>query len=231
MTDSLAHSIFQTVIFPPVVDDKKNVQQDLQLRRVKRFVADPAMRLADLPIVVFDLETTGLDYQADRIIEIGAQKLVGLEAVDEYSSLIKPDIELTKAVKRITGISDEMLADQPQIEEILPAFLEFISGSILVAHNADFDLNMITAACARMGLDLEWSCFCTLKMARELLADLENKKLDTLAEHYGLSFEARHRSIGDVKVTAAVLRNMLEQEGGDLETWAQFEPFEVNART
>ena len=79
----------------------------------------------------------------------------------------------------------------------------------------------------QMGTEFDWPAFCTLKMARELLPGLKRKNLDSLAEHYGLSFEARHRSIGDVKVTVSVLQELLSQEGANLETWQDMEAFSI----
>src|SRR5690606_4955340 len=172
----------------------------------------------------------GLDYEADRIIEIGAIKLEGLEPVAEFSTLVHTDMELTDEIVRLTGINQQMLEGQPRIEKVLYDFLEFIEGGILVAHNAEFDLNMVSAAFSRIGIDLDWACFCTLKMAREVLADLENKKLDTLAAHYGLSFEARHRSIGDVKVTCGVLKSMLQREARRFRLWSEFQPFTIEVK-
>ena len=138
-----------------------------------------------------------------------------------------PDIELPVEAQRITGITSEMLKGQPKIEPVLRQFLAFIEGSVLVAHNAAFDMGFLRTACAQIGVDLEWPSFCTLKMARDILADLERKNLDTLAEHYDLQFEARHRSVGDVKVTVGVLREMLAEEGNHLKLWSDISPYSV----
>lgn len=230
MSVQLGYSMFQDVLFPEDLDSPREVgeAQELRLRRLKRFVPDPALLIREAPIVVFDLETTGLDPTADRIIEVGAIKLENLKPVAEFSSLVSTSIELTDDIIRLTGINPAMLEGQPSIEEVLPRFLEFIDGCILVAHNAEFDLSMIKAACSRAGIDLDWACFCTLKMARELLPDLENKKLDTLAAHYGLSFEARHRAIGDIKVTVGVLDGLLAEEASAFTKWSQLKPFMVD---
>lgn len=229
MSSLLGYSMFHDVLFPPIDSsgDDTGAAAVLTLRRVKRFLAEPLLRFRETPIVVFDLETTGLDNQVDRIIEVGAQKYIGGELVGELESFVFTDIELTDEIIKLTGISPAMLVGQPPIDEVLPQFLAFIEGAVLVAHNAEFDIGMIRAACSRLGIDLEWPCFCTLKMARELLPALENKKLDTLARHYGLSFEARHRAIGDIKVTAGVLQGMLAAEGAKLFTWADLKPFHV----
>lgn len=224
----LGHSMFHDVLFPPAVTaGQGDALEVLRLRRLKRFVPEPHHPLMTAPLVVFDLETTGLDPEVDRIIEIGAIKLDGMRPVAEFSSLVSTNVELTDDIIRLTGITPEMLVGQPVIEDVLPKFLEFIEGSILIAHNAEFDLSMIKAACSRVGIDLEWPCFCTLKMARALLPDLENKKLDTLAAHYGLTFESRHRSIGDVKVTTGVLSGLLTKEAQTIRVWSDIQPYTV----
>ncbi len=224
----LAYSMFYDVMFPKADQAQdQDFQEVLTLRRLKRFLPDLQSIVRDMPLVVFDLETTGLDPAADRIIEIGAIKLDDLNPATEFSTLVHTDIELTDDIIRMTGISPDMLKGQPRIEDALPQFLKFIEGSILIAHNAEFDMSMIKATCSRAGIDLEWPCFCTLKLARVFLADLENKKLDTLAAHYGLTFEARHRAIGDIKVTVGVLRELLNKEAQHLTKWHHFEPYKV----
>jgi DNA polymerase III epsilon subunit family exonuclease len=229
MSGPLEHSMFHAVLFPPELDSKGDDEAGavLTLRRLTRYLPDPAHDVLASPIVIFDLETTGLDPTVDRIIEIGGLKIVRGEVVAEFSSLVTTNVELTEEIQRLTGITPDMLVGQPTIQDVLPKFLEFISGSILVAHNAEFDMSMLRAAASRQGVDLEWACFCTLKMARELLGFLENRKLDTLAAHYGLTFEARHRAIGDIKVTAGVLAGMLEREASGLKRWGQFANYVV----
>ncbi|MDD9951660.1 MAG: 3'-5' exonuclease, partial [Zetaproteobacteria bacterium] len=128
---------------------------------------------------------------------------------------------------RITVISPDMVACQPKLVEILPQFFSFIQGSVLVAHNASFDMGFVREQSSFLGYDFDWPAICTLRLAREYLSALPRKNLDTIAEHYGLSFEARHRSIGDVKVTVAVLENLLRAEAADLVTWKNFKPFRV----
>jgi len=220
--------MFQDVLFPADgLGQEEASDAVLHLRRLKRYVPAPDVEVRGGTVIVFDLETTGLDAHADRIIEIGAIKLNAMGVVDQFSSLVTTDIELTDDIIKLTGISPDMLVGQPTINQVLPEFLAFIEGSVLVAHNAEFDMSMLKAACSRQGIDLEWPCFCTLKMARQLLPDLENKKLDTLAAHYGLSFEARHRAIGDIKVTVGVLSGMLKAEAAGLSQWSHFQPYVV----
>lgn len=223
----LSHSIFQDVIYPPQIGSDAEQGQVLTLRRLKRYVPPLDLRFRESPLIVFDLETTGLDHEADRIIEIGAHKLMGGKLVAQFESLVWTDVERTEQNIQLTGITPEMLEGQPEISEVLPQFLEFIEGSILVAHNAEFDIGMIRAAANRLGIDIEWPCFCTLKMAQKLLLDLERRNLDTLAERYNLSFEARHRAIGDIKVLSGVLSAMLAKEASHLFTWGSIKEFTV----
>lgn len=226
MSSLLDYSIFKQVLFPEVVTDE-STSSDLSLRRSLSFSVSPKDAVKDMPWVVFDFETTGLNYHNDRIIEIGALKMINGEIVDEISTLIEVDIPIPEVVQNITGITPDMLSGQPRIESYLSNFFKFIEGSILIAHNAEFDMSFLSAEASRLGYDINWACFCTLKMARDLLSELPKKNLDTLAEHYNLQFEARHRSIGDAKVTVAVLNQMLSDEGSHLKTWADFEPYQV----
>ncbi|MEZ4742209.1 MAG: exonuclease domain-containing protein [Bdellovibrionota bacterium] len=226
MTEELAYSLFHDVLLPKIAVEDKSMKT-LSLRRSIRHSVSPNFKLADATYVVFDFETTGLDYNRDRIIEIGAQKIKGKKVIGEISTLIHTEMEIPKVVQELTGITPNMLVGQPPIDEFLPKFLDFMHGSILVAHNAEFDLSFLSAECSRLGIDIEWPVFCTLKLSRELLPDLERKNLDTLAEFYNLTFESRHRSIGDVKVTASVLQEMLKNEGDYMEYWRDMEPFTV----
>jgi DNA polymerase III subunit alpha, Gram-positive type len=215
----LKHSVLYDVLFPPQDERANESSESFALRRRMRHVIGPETDLLTYPTVVFDTETTGLDAKLDRIIEFGAIKYVKGKPVDEFWSFVRTDIELTENIRNLTGISQEMIADAPKIEAVLPQFLKFIRGSILVAHNAEFDMSMLHAACNRLGLDLEWPCFCTVKLARKILPGLPNYKLDTLAEHFQLTFEARHRAVGDVKVLGGILNRFYEDDEFGIESW------------
>ncbi len=225
MSQQLAYSMFQDVLFPPD-DETVMTNQQLSLQKVMRYRAPESTLIRETDLIIFDLETTGLDTRGDHIIEIGALKVCQGNQTAEFSTLVKPPtMPLPKVITKITGITNDMLEGQPDIESMLPEFLSFIDGCILVAHNADFDMSFLYHTANRLGYQVDWPGFCTLKLARALLPDLESKKLDTLAEHYGLTFEARHRSIGDCKVTHSVLNEMITNEGQDLITWADMMPF------
>ena len=221
--------MFHQVLFPDKDDQNDGLSSSsLMLQKVVRYHPEGELGLANMNIVVFDFETTGLDRHEDQIIEIGAIKLdKNLEPTEEFSYLVDPGRNLSDTIIKLTGITNEMLKGQPKIDTVLDEFLEFIDHSVLVAHNADFDAGFLSLACSRQGYQIDWPMFCTLKMARILLPELPSKNLDTLSQHYGLQFESRHRSIGDVKVTASVLKNMLSEHPGTYERWNDMEPFKV----
>jgi len=215
----LRHSVLHDALFPKQVNTLQGDEEILSLRRWIRHAVAPSSILFETPLIVFDTETTGLDTDLDRIIEFGAIKYMGGAALEEFWSFVRTDIELTPNIQSLTGISQDMIADAPTIDDVLPKFLRFIEGGIIVAHNAEFDMGMLRSACTRLGIDLEWPCFCSLKLARRILPGLPNYKLDTLAQHFNLTFEARHRAVGDVKVLAGILNTILEDGEYGVETW------------
>lgn len=226
----LRHSVFHDALFPNGVTNLNTVSDDSQftLRRMVHWMVPPSAVLADTPMVVFDTETTGLDTDLDRIIEFGALKIKGGEVIDEFWSFVHTDIELTQNIVNLTGISQDMLVGQPDIAEVLPKFLKFLEGSIIVAHNAEFDMGMLKAAAGRLGYELNCPAFCTVKLTRKTLPGLPKYNLDTLADHFKLKFEARHRAVGDVKVLNGVLQQILENEELDIKTWGDVSDCVVN---
>jgi DNA polymerase III epsilon subunit family exonuclease len=200
--------------------EESTAPEDFALRRMVHYAVAPTLSLTETPLVLFDTETTGLDSDLDRIIEFGALKIVGGQVVDEFWSFVSTDIELSQNIVNLTQITQEMLVGAPDIGQVLPKFLEFIKGSVIVAHNAEFDMSMLKASANRLGYEINWPAFCTVKLARKVLPGLPNYKLDTLAEHFNLTFEARHRAVGDVKVLNGVLQEILENEEYGITSWA-----------
>ncbi len=221
-------SVFKKVYFPDVTN--RDNLSDLVLRKMRRYAPPPSSLFADHDVVVFDFETTGLDYHLDEIIEIGAIRYRAWKEVARFETLVKPQQILSSRITEITGLKSSDLEAAPTISEVMPKFLDFFESSLLLAHNADFDLAFLSNAAARLGHELDFPCFCSLRLARELLPNLESKNLDTLAEFFGLGFEARHRSIGDVKVTAEVVKCLLSAEGRHLVQLKDFENFRIQGR-
>ena len=166
--------------------------------------------------VAFDLETTGLSAQTDVITEIGAVIYRNGEILDRFQSFVNPHRPLSQKIIDLTGITDEMLADAPDIAEILPQFLEFCGDRPLAAHNADFDVSFILAACRQLGIDYEPTYVDTLILAQNLLPDLKNHKLNIVADALSLPEFNHHRAVDDGVTVAHMLRRffeMLEERG------------------
>lgn len=231
----LAHSMFAEVLFPrDAVQGSLRELDELRLERVMRLTLPPQAALGSFPFVIFDFETTGLDSQIDEIVEIGGLRVdppprsggAGAPA-QVFESLVRPAQAMTHTSTLVTKISQEMLQHAPPIAAVLPKFLEFIDGAVLIAHNAEFDAAFLRTAAQRQGTVLDYPILCTLKLARHLLPNLESRSLDHLAQHYGLQFEARHRSIGDAKVTLAVLESMLASRRDRFAVWQDLHEFRV----
>lgn len=164
--------------------------------------------------VVFDLETTGLNSSPtsggmDAIIEIGAFKIVDGEICESFSTFINPQKKLSEEIINLTGITDEMLADAPKNEEVMPDFFKFCQGNILVGHNAaNFDFKFVDYYCSKLGYTLERKIIDTIPLAQELLF-LSNYKLNTIADHFKITFN-HHRAIDDAYVTAKIFLELIK---------------------
>ena len=176
----------------------------------KKIVYDAKDETVDSPCVVFDLETTGLNRGTDEITEIGAVKIENGVIVDSWSSFVNPGKHIPETITDITGITDEMVAAAPKINEILPSFLEFCKGSVLVAHNAAFDTTFIKRDAERCGLEYDFCALDTMVLARCMFPKLHNHKLDTIARHLNVILENHHRAVDDAKATADAFVKMLE---------------------
>ncbi|MEG2738562.1 PolC-type DNA polymerase III [Clostridium sp.] len=161
--------------------------------------------------VIFDLETTGFSAKNDRIIEIGAVKILKGKIVDRFSEFVNPERLIPYKITELTGITDEMVKNSDNIEIILPKFLEFCKGSVLVAHNAGFDTGFIKNNCRRFGLDFDFTIVDTVPLARFLYPELKKVKLNIVAKHLGISLENHHRAIDDAKATCDILLKCFEK--------------------
>jgi DNA polymerase-3 subunit epsilon len=167
--------------------------------------------LDDASFCVVDLETTGGRPGADTIIEIGAYRMVGRRLVESFETLVRPRGLIPRFVSGLTSITNEMVAAAPSIESVLPRFREFLGDSVLVAHNASFDYSFLDFEFRRLfGIGLRNPVLCTLRMARRMLPSLKRRRLDLLAEHFGLSTAGRHRGLGDARMAAEILSIFLE---------------------
>lgn len=160
--------------------------------------------------VVFDLETTGLKPDGDRITEIGAVKIVDGSIVDRFSQLVNPGVHISSYITELTGINNDMVADMPEISEVLPKFREFCSGTVLVAHNAKFDTSFIYANARKLGLFFDNDVIDTLVMSREIFSGYTSHKLNLMCERLGVSLENHHRALDDATATAECFVKMMQ---------------------
>ena len=175
-----------------------------------------ARGLAESGFVVFDLETTGAKTPPCRVTEIGAYRVRGGEIVEEFHTLVNPEMPIPFFITMLTGISDEMVRAAPKFGDIADDFLAFIGDSILVAHNASFDMRFLNHEVGRKyeGYGVGNPSICTVQLSRKLLPDVENHKLKTLAEYFNVELVNHHRANADAHATARIFVNLL----GDLET-------------
>jgi DNA polymerase-3 subunit alpha (Gram-positive type) len=159
--------------------------------------------------VVFDIETTGLSSQTDKIIEIGAVKLRNGEVTERFSTFADPGHPVSAETVSLTGITDAMLTGAPSCEDAVTAFLAFAGDAPLVAHNAEFDMGFIFGECRKMKRELDPLWIDTLILAQYLLPDLKNHKLDTVAAYLQLPPFNHHRAEDDAETAALILAGLM----------------------
>ena len=159
--------------------------------------------------VVFDLETTGFSPEKNAIIEIGAVKIVNGAVRDRFSQFVNPQIPIPFRIQQLTGIGDSMVMNAKTIDLILPSFLRFCEGSVLVGHNVGFDIGFIRANAKRLGLPCEFSTVDTLGMARALLPGHAKYTLDAVAKMLNVPLENHHMAVDDAACTAGIFLNMI----------------------
>lgn len=160
--------------------------------------------------VVFDLETTGFSPDKNKVIEIGAVKVERGAITERFSTFVNPEVPIPFHIEELTSIRDDMVMDAPKIEEILPQFLEFCEGAIMVAHNAEFDMSFIRKNCERQQLTAEFTVIDTVALARMLLPHLNRFKLDTVAKALGISLDHHHRAVDDAACTAEIFVKFIQ---------------------
>ena len=176
--------------------------------------------LIDVPFVVFDLETSGAaPTTGAAVTEIGALKVLGGEIIGEFQSFVDPGHYLSDFITSLTGITDEMLAGAPTIDQVLPTFLDFLGPAhetVLVAHNAPFDMSFMKAAAIVHSYQLpDYPVIDTARVARYVLDrdEVPNCKLSTLAPFFGSPTSPNHRALDDARATVDVLHGIFERLG------------------
>ncbi len=166
------------------------------------FLEETCDLLNNRDVVVFDLETTGLDQARDRIIEIGAVKLVKGEIVSYYSTMVDPKMLIPPAASSVNNIYDKDVADAPYIEDCLPDFMDYCKGCVIVAHNAGFDVGFVKRECTSLGLSFDNMVYDSLQLAQKAFPGFGRYNLGFLCKKLGIELNNAHRAYFDAEATA-----------------------------
>lgn len=167
--------------------------------------------LEDETFVVFDLETTGLSAVYDTIIELAAVKIKGGNIIDKFESFANPHHPLSATTIDLTGITDDMVRNAPEVEEVIRNYHEWAGDHIMVAHNASFDMGFLYVAYKKYGISMKHATIDTLELARMLHPELKNHRLNTLAKKFGIELTQHHRAIYDTEATSYLLTYLLKE--------------------
>ena len=179
-------------------------------------VSFPKGQDIDTTYCVLDLETTGFSFRTEKITEIGIMKIKNGEVLDEFSCFVNPEKPIPQRVVEVTNITDDMVKDAETIDKVFPKMMEFIGDSVLVAHNADFDIGFLKYNAKELGYTLDNTYLDTLRLAKELFPDYKKYKLGIIAENLGIKVEVAHRALDDVDTTVKVFNvmiGMLKEKG------------------
>ncbi len=184
-----------------LVDDSRGVISNLDDRKTETINCE---------YTVFDIETTGLSNRHDGITEIGAIKIRNGEIVDKFSQLINPEMPIPEKIVNLTGITDDMVKDKPVIRDVIGEFISFIGESVLVAHNASFDMSFIKEKVKLIDKEILNPVLDTVSLSRVLFKELKNHKLNTVAKHLDVPLYNHHRAVDDAEATALILLKSLD---------------------
>ncbi len=179
-------------------------------------VSFPKGQDIDTTYCVLDLETTGFSFRTEKITEVGIMKVKNGEVIDEFSCFVNPEKPIPQRVIEVTHITDDMVRNAETIETVMPKIIEFVGDSVLVAHNADFDIGFLKYNAKELGLTLDNTYLDTLRLAKELFPEYKKYKLGIIAENLGIKVEVAHRALDDVDTTVKVLNvmfDMLKEKG------------------
>jgi len=177
---------------------------------LKEIITNSKNQSLDDSYVVFDLETTGFSPNTCKIIEIGAVKVENGVITERFSEFVNPQVPIPFKIEELTGIRDDMVMGAGTIEEILPRFMEFCEGCVMIAHNAEFDMSFIRKNCMDLDIPCDHTVGDTVAMARILLPSLHRFKLDTVAKALKISLENHHRAVDDAECTAHIFVKFIE---------------------
>ena len=169
--------------------------------------------LPEIEFVVVDVEAIAGKSMPTRVIEIGACRIARGAIVDEFETLVNPELPLPRFISTLTGITEEMVSTAPLFAEVTESWLNFAGDAVLAAHNSTFDITLLNQEIARVfpGCRMRNAELCTVQLARRLMPNLARHHLDALADHFGFQIAERHRAAGDARATARVLLHLLDE--------------------
>lgn len=169
--------------------------------------------LTELDFVVVDVEATGAKLPPNRIIELGAYRIHGRQIVDEFVTLVNPEISIPRFVMALTGINNEMVKEAPLFADVAPRWLEFVEDAVLIAHNAPFDTNFLNHEISRVypGHRMINTHLCTVTLSRHVFPGLTNYRLETIADHFSIPLLERHRAGSDALATSEIFLHLLDR--------------------
>ena len=167
--------------------------------------------LNDATYCVLDLETTGISITTEKITEVGIMKVKNGEVIDEFEIFVNPEKPIPQRVVEVTNITDEMVKDAETIDKVFPKILEFVGDSIIVAHNASFDVGFLKHNAKLLGYEFNNTYIDTLPLAKDLFPDLKKYKLGKIADSLGIEVDVAHRALADVDTTVKVFNVMLKK--------------------
>lgn len=173
-------------------------------------VSFPQKQDIDTTYCVLDLETTGFSFRTEKITEVGIMKIQNGEILDKFSCFVNPEKPIPEKVIEVTNITDDMVKDAETIDKVMPKILEFVGDSVLVAHNADFDIGFLKYNAKQLGLTLDNTYIDTLRLSKDLFPDFKKYKLGLIAEKLGIKVEVAHRALDDVDTTVKVFNIMID---------------------
>ena len=170
------------------------------------------LTIEEASFLIVDLETTGLNPENSEIIEIAALRVEGGIVVDKFHTLVKPSIGfIPPHITKLTGITNALVVDKPTIEEVFPHFLKFSENSIIVAHNAQFDMSFLNSVSYQItGKSIQNPVLCTQNLAKRLFPDLPSKSLVNLAYHFNIPYNKKHRALEDALVTFELFKKIVD---------------------
>lgn len=180
--------------------------------------------------VAIDLEMTGLQPKTERILEIGAVKVVKHRQTEVFQTFVNPHRKLSQGICDLTGISQEMVTDAPEDVDALKALLEFVGDLTLVGHNIIFDYSFLKQCAANHRIPLEKTAVDTLKISRVCLPNLESKRLEAMCQYYQISETQEHRALADAQMTARLLERLILEFGESHKEAFEPKPLQYKAK-